>query len=103
MPPRPSTLDAFKPVIDDILRADLDAPRKQRHTVKRIYDRLITEHNMHDVSYAVVRACAADRKSKIRVEADRDRSTRSSRGPTRPARRPRSSSARSPSTYAAKW
>jgi transposase len=28
MPPRPSKLDAFKPVIDDILRADLDAPRK---------------------------------------------------------------------------
>jgi transposase len=32
MPPRPSKLDAFKPVIDDILRADLDAPSKQRHT-----------------------------------------------------------------------
>jgi transposase len=32
LPPRPSKLDPFKPVIDDILRADLDAPRKQRHT-----------------------------------------------------------------------
>ena len=32
MPPRPSKLDAFKPVIDDILHADLDAPRKlQEH------------------------------------------------------------------------
>jgi hypothetical protein len=71
MPPRPSKLDAFKPVIDDILRADLDAPRKQRHTVKRIYDRLIAEQDMHDVSYAVVRAYAADRKPKIRVEAGR--------------------------------
>lgn len=71
MPPRPSKLDAFKPVIDDILRADLDAPRKQRHTVKRIYDRLIAEHHMHDVSYAVVRAYVADRKPKIRVEAGR--------------------------------
>jgi transposase len=71
MPPRPSKLDPFKPVIDDILRADLDAPRKQRHTVKRIYDRLIAEHDMHDVSYAVVRAYVADRKPKIRVEAGR--------------------------------
>jgi hypothetical protein len=34
LPPRVSKLDAFKPVIDDILRTDLDTPRKQRHTVK---------------------------------------------------------------------
>jgi hypothetical protein len=72
IPPRPSKLDAFKPVIDDILRTDLDAPRKQRHTVKRIYDRLIAEHDMRDVSYAVVRAYVADRKPKIRVEAGRE-------------------------------
>src|ERR1700730_3624226 len=32
MVPRGSRLDPFKPVIDEILRADLDAPRKQRHT-----------------------------------------------------------------------
>jgi transposase len=38
LPPRPSKLDEFKPIIDDILRTDLHAPRKQRHTVKRIYD-----------------------------------------------------------------
>jgi transposase len=44
MPPRASKLDALKPIIDDILRADLDAPRKQRHTVTRIYDRLVAEH-----------------------------------------------------------
>jgi hypothetical protein len=75
-----------QPIIDDILRADLDAPRKQRYTVKRIYDRLIAEHDMHDVSYAVVRAYVADRKPKIRVEAGRGRSTCSSRIPTGPAR-----------------
>jgi len=71
MPPRPSKLDAFKPVIDDIPRTDLDAPRKQRPTVKRIHDRLIAEHDMHDVSYAVVRAYVADRNPKIRLEAGR--------------------------------
>jgi hypothetical protein len=71
MPPRASKLDPFKPVIDDMLRVDLDAPRKQRHTVKRIYDRLIDEHGMHDVSYPVVRAYVADRKPQIRAKAGR--------------------------------
>jgi hypothetical protein len=71
MPRRASKLDSFKPVIDEILRADLGAPRKQRHTVKRIYDRLIDEHGMHSVSYPVVRAYVADRKPQIRVEAGR--------------------------------
>jgi transposase len=66
-PPRASKLDAFKPVIDDILRADLDAPRKQRHTVKRIFDRLIDEHAMVDVSYQVVRSYVAARKPEIRA------------------------------------
>jgi transposase len=69
MPPRPSKLDAFKPVIDDILRADLNAPRKQRHTIKRIYDRLIDEHGMREVSYPVVRRYVADRKPTIHAEA----------------------------------
>lgn len=71
-PPRPSKLDPFKPVIDAILRADLDAPRKQRHTVKRTFDRLIEEHAMVDVSYQVVRAYIAVRKPQIRVESGRE-------------------------------
>ena len=70
-PPRPSKLDPFKPVIDEILRADLDAPRKQRHTVKRIFARLIDEHAMVDVSYPVVRAYVEVRKPEIRHEAGR--------------------------------
>jgi transposase len=71
LPSRPSKLDEFKPIIDGILLTDLDAPRKQRHTVKRIYDRLIAEQGMRDVSYSVVRAYVAERKPKIRVEAGR--------------------------------
>ncbi|MEV6971184.1 hypothetical protein AB0M47_39420 [Hamadaea sp. NPDC051192] len=71
MPPRGSKLDPFKPVIDEILRADLDAPRKQRHTVRRIYHRLLDEHGMANVSYQVVRTYVADRKPKIRAEAGR--------------------------------
>ena len=71
LPPRASVLDPFKSVIDDIFRADPDAPRKQRHTVKRIYDRLIDEHGMHGVSYQVVRGYVAERKPTIRAEASR--------------------------------
>jgi transposase len=70
-PTRASKLDAFKPLIDDILRADLDAPRKQRHTVTRIYERLRTEYGMDDVSYPVVRAYVAKRRPDISVECGR--------------------------------
>jgi transposase len=70
-PPRASKLDAFKPVIDEILRVDLDAPRKQRHTVTGIYARLIDEHAMAAVSYQVLRAYVAARRPEIRIEAGR--------------------------------
>ena len=101
MPPRASKLDDFKPIIDAILRADLDAPRKQRHTVTRIYDRLIAEHGMQGVSYSVVAAMSptAGRRSGSRQGAGR--STCSSRRPTARARKQRSTSVRSPSTCAA--
>jgi transposase len=71
MTPRGSKLDPFKPVIDEILKADLDAPRKQRHTVTRIWRRLVDEHGMSDVSYPVVRAYVAERKPQVRAEAGR--------------------------------
>jgi transposase len=37
-------LDPFTPIIDGILEADGSAPPKQRHTAKRIYERLRAEH-----------------------------------------------------------
>lgn len=42
-PKRGSRLDHYRGVIDDWLRSDLDAPRRQRHTAKRIFDRLLDE------------------------------------------------------------
>src|SRR5579859_2792977 len=51
LPRRASGLDRFKPVIDEFLLADLDAPRKQRHTATRIWHRLMDEHEMTGVSY----------------------------------------------------
>lgn len=35
--PRPTWLDPYKPLIEETLRRDLDAPPKQRHTAKRVF------------------------------------------------------------------
>jgi len=45
-PPKelPSLLDPLKPIIDEWLIEDLKAPRKQRHTAARIYERLKKEY-----------------------------------------------------------
>ncbi|WP_349637026.1 hypothetical protein [Streptomyces sp. 378] len=69
--PRGTRLDAYKPLIDAMLRADLDALRKQRRTVKRIFDRLLDEHAAEAVTYPMVRAYVADRLPQIAVEAGR--------------------------------
>ncbi|MFI2780808.1 hypothetical protein [Streptomyces sp. ALB3] len=41
--PRPTALDPYKLVIDEMPRTDLDAPSKQRHTITRIFHRLIDD------------------------------------------------------------
>jgi len=71
LPPRISRLDPFKATIDGILREDLDVPRKQRHTVKRVFDRLIDEHDARGVTYSMVRAYIFQRRPEIRVEEGR--------------------------------
>jgi transposase len=68
LPPRATALDPYKATVDGILRADLDAPRKQRHTVTRIFHRLVEEHGA-EVSYQQVRRYVADRKPQILVES----------------------------------
>ncbi|WP_084453094.1 IS21 family transposase [Janibacter indicus] len=71
-PKRGSRLDQYRDAIDDWLRADLDAPRKQRHTAKRIFDRLLDERHATDVSYWMVREYVATRRREIRIEAGRE-------------------------------
>lgn len=71
LPPRKSRLDPFKDAIDRMLVGDLDAPRKQRHTVKRIFDRLVAEHEMEGVSYGTVADYVRWRRPQVRVEAGR--------------------------------
>ncbi|KHA62722.1 transposase, partial [Sphingomonas sp. Ant20] len=43
-PPTKPKLGALLPAIDAILAADREAPRKQQHTAKRIFERLRDEH-----------------------------------------------------------
>ncbi|MFG2441087.1 hypothetical protein [Streptomyces sp. NPDC048508] len=69
--PRPTRLDPYKPVIDGMLRADLDASPKQKHTVKKIFDRLLDEHAADGISYQMVRAYVAVRRKEVRWEAGR--------------------------------
>ncbi|MFC6086545.1 IS21 family transposase [Sphaerisporangium aureirubrum] len=70
LPPRSTRLDPYKSAIDEMLRADLDAPKKQRHTAKRVFDRLVDEHAA-EVSYQMVRAYLTRRRPEIRIEAGR--------------------------------
>ncbi|MGP3918938.1 hypothetical protein [Nonomuraea sp. 10N515B] len=60
-------------MIDGWLRGDLDTPKKQRHTAKRIFDRLLAEHDAQGVvSYGMVRDYVATRRREIRTEAGRE-------------------------------
>jgi hypothetical protein len=86
MVPREIRLDPYRTSVDQMLRADLDAPRKQRHTVKRIFDRLVDEHDATQVTYRMVRAYVAERRA--RTTGGRRSSRPASRhGRTPPRRR----------------
>ncbi|MFJ5927707.1 hypothetical protein ACIQF6_34440 [Kitasatospora sp. NPDC092948] len=61
-------MDPYKAVVDGTLRADLDTPRRQRHTATRAFHRLVEERGA-DVSYQQVRRYVADRKPQILVKS----------------------------------
>jgi transposase len=56
-----STLGPFLPIIRSILESDRHAPKKQRHTARRIFDRLREEHGYAGCE-SIVRAAVADWK-----------------------------------------
>ena len=58
-------LEPAIPFIDAILENDLKAPRKQRHTAHRVYDRLRAEKPEIAVAEATVRAYVREKKLKI--------------------------------------
>lgn len=74
-PPRKSgrrqfrILDPAAGWIDAMLRADLKAPRKQKHTVERIHTRLAEEHDFDVASYSTLRNYVRKRRPEIVAEA----------------------------------
>jgi len=59
-PVRRPKLDAFIPIIDQWLEADRAVPRKQRHTARRVFDRLRDEHGFAG-GYTIIKDYMRDR------------------------------------------
>ena len=64
-----SKLDPYKPLIDKWLEADRFMPRKQRHTARRVYDRLVAEQGF-DGSYPIVQRYVKRWRQEHRVPGD---------------------------------
>ena len=65
VPPRRPKLEPFTPVIDRILENDLRVPRKQRHTAKRIFERLRDEHGFGG-GYTIVKDYVREHRRQAR-------------------------------------
>lgn len=61
-------LDAYKPIIDAWLFEDKKAPRKQRHTAKRVFKRLIKEVEGFDCSYRLVAQYVAFKRHQMHLD-----------------------------------
>jgi transposase len=59
-------LDRWKPTIDGWLEADRTAPRKQRHTARRVFQRLVDEHDA-EVGESTVRRYVAEVRRRMDV------------------------------------
>ena len=59
-------LGEYREIIDGWLVADRDAPRKQRHTAKRVWKRLVDEHGV-DVAETTVRDHVRRRRRELGV------------------------------------
>lgn len=63
-----SKLDPFKPLIDSWLSADKKAPRKQRHSAKKVHKRLKEEAKGYDCSYRLVATYVAMKKKELHLK-----------------------------------
>lgn len=58
-------LERVKAAIDEMLTADQQAPRKQRHTAHRIFTRLRQEHPEHEIGESTVRRFVRQRRHEL--------------------------------------
>lgn len=63
-----SKLDPFRHLIDEWLQADKLAPRKQRHTAKRVFKRLQEEVKGFNCSYRLVALYVAQKKKELQLK-----------------------------------
>ena len=63
-----SKLDPFKPLIDEWLQADKLAPRKQRHSATRVFNRLKDEAAGFNCSYRLVAIYVKLKKEELRLK-----------------------------------
>lgn len=61
-------LDPYKNLIDQWLEADKKAPRKQRHTAKRVFRRLQDEAESFDCSYSLVAEYVREKKKELNLK-----------------------------------
>ena len=64
-PPRRPKLEPYTGVIDAILEADAKVPRKQRHTAKRIFERLRDEYGF-DGQHTIVKDYVREHRRQVR-------------------------------------
>ena len=64
-PPKRPKLEPFTGIIDRILESDLGVPRKQRHTAKRIFERLRDEHGFGG-QYTIVKDYVREHRRQAR-------------------------------------
>lgn len=67
---RSSKLDPYKPIIDQWLDDDRKENAKQRHTARRVYDRLVNEHGMTNVSLTTVERYVTKAKAALQSTED---------------------------------
>ncbi|NMB93802.1 MAG: IS21 family transposase [Flexilinea flocculi] len=66
---RASLLDPLKPIIDEWLKEDRKVPRKQRHTAKRVYERLQEEYSDElAVKYRTVVSYVSQKKRELNTD-----------------------------------
>lgn len=65
-----SKLSPYYPEIDAWLEDDKKAPRKQRHTAKRIYDRLKKSHSEFNASYRLVAEYVSEKKRQLNLKRE---------------------------------
>jgi hypothetical protein len=65
-PPRGSRLDPFTPILDDMLRTELDTWPPRHQSITSIHRELATRHGADGISYQMVRKYVSRRRSETR-------------------------------------